>query len=85
MLDRRRITRTTVLKSATLTLADCSTISCIVRNLSNNDACLHLSSTAGLPVGFDLSFDTGRTLRKCRVAWQSLTNVGVLFEQPMAR
>jgi hypothetical protein len=85
MIERRRVARTKVLKGATLALADYSTISCVVQNLSNCGACLHLSSTAGLPVEFDLSFDTGHTLRKCRIAWQSLTNVGVFFEQPTAR
>ncbi len=41
--------------------------------------------TADLPSEFDLSFDTGLTLRKCRVAWQTITNVGVSFEEPAAR
>lgn len=85
MLERRRIARTRVLKVATLTLADFSTIDCIVLNLSNHGACLHLPSTANLSAEFDLSFDTGHTLRKCRIAWQLLTNVGVSFEHPTAR
>jgi len=37
------------------------------------------------PAEFDLSFDTGLTLRKCCIAWQTLTNVGVSFEQPAGR
>ena len=36
-------------------------------------------STADLPSEFDLSFDAGYTLRQCRVAWQTLTNLGVSF------
>jgi hypothetical protein len=43
---------------------------------------LQFTSTAELPAEFDLSFDTGRTLRECRVAWQTRTNAGVSFEQP---
>jgi hypothetical protein len=85
MIDRRRFQRTIVFKAATLMLASRSTLRCIVRNLSNHGACLQLSSTADLPDVFDLTFDTGRTLRKCRVAWQTLTNVGVSFEKPSAR
>ena len=81
MLERRRVSRTKVFKGAKLIPAGRPAISCIVRDLSNLGACLHLSSTADLPTEFDLSFDTGRTLRKCRVAWQSLTNVGVSFER----
>jgi hypothetical protein len=59
---------------------DHSTLACVVRDLSNHGARLQLTSTADLPDEFDLTFDTGHTLRKCRVAWQTLTNVGVSFE-----
>ena len=85
MLERRQFARTKVFKSAKLILAGHSTISCIVRDLSNHGACLQFLSTADLPAAFELSFDTGYTLRKCRVAWQTLTNAGVSFEQPTAR
>ena len=85
MLERRRFPRTNVCKSAKVILANRSTVNCIVRNLGNHGACLHLPSTADLPAEFDLSFDTGLTLRKCRVAWQTLTNVGISFEYPAAR
>jgi hypothetical protein len=85
MLKRRRVQRTKVFKGAKLILAGRSTISCIVRDLSNHGACLHLSSTAGLPGEFDLTFDTGHTLRKCRIAWQTLTNLGVSFEASRTR
>ena len=84
MVERRRFQRTIVFKAATLILAGRSTVRCIVRNLSNHGACLQLHSTADLPGEFDLTFDTGRTLRKCRIAWQTLTNVGVSFERPSA-
>ena len=80
MLERRRYQRTIVFKAATLMLAANSTLCCIVRDLSNHGACLQLSSTADLLDEFDLTFDAGRTLRKCRAAWQTLTNVGVSFE-----
>ena len=85
MLERRRFPRTKVFKGAKLILAGRPPVSCIVRDLSNHGACLHLPSNAGLPAEFDLSFDTGRPLRKCRIAWQTLTNVGVSFEQPTTR
>jgi PilZ domain-containing protein len=82
MLERRRFPRTKVYKGAKVVLVDRSTVNCIVRNLSNHGACLQLPSTADLPAEFDLSFDTGRTLRNCRVAWQTLTNLGVSFDPP---
>jgi hypothetical protein len=85
MLERRRFPRTKVFKGAKLILAGRSTIRCTVRDLSNHGACLRLSSTTGLSPEFDLSFDTGKMLRNCRVAWQTLTSVGVSFEPPAAR
>ena len=82
MIERRRFPRTKVFKGAKVILANRSTVSCVVRNLGNHGACLHLPSTADLPAEFDLSFNTGLTSRKCRIAWQTITNVGVSFEQP---
>ena len=80
MFERRRFPRTKVFKGAKVIWASHSTSNCIVRNLTNHGACLNLLSTADLPTDFDLSFDTGRTSRKCRVVWQTLTDVGVSFE-----
>jgi len=85
MLERRRFPRTKVFKGAKIILAGRSTVNCIVRNLGNHGACLHLPSTADLPAEFDLSFDTCLTSQKCRVAWQTVTNVGVSFEELAAR
>ena len=84
MLERRRFQRTIVFKAASLILIGRATISCIVRDLSNHGARLQLSSTTDLPDEFELTFDSGHTLRKCRVAWQTLTNVGVSFVQQSA-
>ena len=82
MLERRRFPRTKVFKGARIILVGRSTFSCIVRNLTNYGACLHLPSTLDLPAEFDLSFDAGHTVRNCCIAWQTFTNVGVFFEQP---
>jgi PilZ domain len=84
MLERRRFPRTKVFKAAKLIFADRPTINCVVRDLSNGGACLHVPSAADLPAEFQLSFDTGRVKRKCRIAWQTLTKAGVSFEQPTA-
>ena len=84
MFERRRVHRTKIFKAATLILAGCLTVDGIVRDLSNHGACLQLASTAGLPDEFDLTFDAGRTLRRCHIVWQSACNVGVRFGQSMA-
>jgi hypothetical protein len=83
MLERRRFARTKVYKGAKVILAGRSSVDCIVRNVSAQGACLDHLSVADLPAEFELSFDTGYTLRKCRVVWQNLTKVGVSFEQPI--
>lgn len=85
MPERRRHPRTKVHKSAKLILGNQATVNCVVRDLSNYGACLHLPKAANLPIQFDLSFDTGRTLRRCRIAWQNLVKVGVSFERPTVR
>jgi predicted small secreted protein len=84
MFERRRVQRTKIFKAAKLTLAGCLTVDGIARDLSNHGACLQLASTVGLPDEFDLTFDTGCTLRRCHIVWQSPNNVGVLFEQSKA-
>jgi methyl-accepting chemotaxis protein len=80
MVERRRFPRTKVYKPAKLIVGGRSMLSCVVRDVSKHGACLHLQSTASVPEEFDLSFDTGQMLRKCRVAWRTLTNVGVSFD-----
>jgi PilZ domain-containing protein len=82
MLERRRFPRTKVFKGAKVVLVGRSTVNCIVRNLSNHGACLQLPTTADLPADFDLSFDTGRTLRNCHVVWHTVTSLGVSFDPP---
>ena len=81
MLERRRFPRTKVFKGAKVYLVGRPPVSCTVCDLSNHGAGLQFRSTADLPAEFDLSLDTGRTLRKCRVAWQTRTNLGVSFQE----
>jgi hypothetical protein len=84
MIERRRVQRTKAFNAAKLILAGCLTVDGIVRDFSSDGACLQLASTVGIPDEFDLTFDTGRTLQRCHIVWQSPSNVGVFFEQPMA-
>jgi hypothetical protein len=83
MVERRRLPRTKVFKGAKLILAARSTVSCVVRNLTNQGALLQLPSTCDLATEFDLSFDKGRTLRKSHIVWQTFTNIGISFVRLM--
>jgi hypothetical protein len=59
MLERRKIARTEVLKTAQIALDQCSSvIHCNVCNLTSAGACLEITETLALSQLFDLSFDS---------------------------
>lgn len=78
MQDRRRVRRTRTYKSAKISLHG-SLRDCVVRDISSLGARLALVSTAFIADELSLTFDNARTLRTCRVAWRSKTEVGVEF------
>jgi hypothetical protein len=80
MPERRRVQRTSVFKSAKI-MSNQSVRDCIVRDISKLGACLALISTTSIPDTFDLTFDAGRTLRPCRAAWRTGTQIGVEFQE----
>lgn len=77
--ERRGNARSHVLKGVKLILDKSSVIDCVVRNVTNTGARLHLSNTIGLPEVFDLTFDGGYSFRRCRIVWRSVTEAGVKF------
>jgi hypothetical protein len=84
MPERRRAPRTNVFKSAKIILTQ-SSRDCIVRDISALGARLAFISTAYVPDTFDLTFDAGRTLRPCRAAWRTGTQIGVEFRETSFR
>jgi len=56
------------------------TYDCLVRDISTLGARLEFTTTASLPDRFELAFEKARTLRVCRVAWRTNTQVGVEFQ-----
>jgi hypothetical protein len=78
MQERRRIRRTQTYKCAKISLGG-SLRDCVVRDISSLGARLALVSTAFIPDEISLTFDNARTLRACRVAWRSPTEIGVEF------
>jgi PilZ domain len=80
MRERRRVPRVAVFKSAKVVFNG-SLRDCIVRDLSSLGARLAFVSTSYLPDKFALTFDSARTLRGCRVAWRTSTEVGVEFQE----
>lgn len=80
MQERRSSPRTRVLKAAQL-IDDqhCLVVDCTVHDLSIGGACLQVPNPVGLPETFDLSFDSFRSVRRCRAVWRTESRVGVSF------
>jgi len=83
MDERRAATRTRILRNAAIILNDRGrVVHCTLLDLSKCGARISLGSTYKISEVFDLTFDNGRTRRKCRVIWRTDTKLGVTFEQP---
>jgi len=84
MHERRRARRTKVYKCAKIS-SNGSLRDCVVRDISALGARLALVSTAFIADDIALTFDDAHTLRACRVAWRSATEIGVEFREPSFR
>jgi hypothetical protein len=79
MQERRKLTRTRVLKGAKLLLGKSSVIDCVARDLTNSGAGLQVPNTIGLPQTLDLTLDAGHSTRPSRLVWRKLNKAGVEF------
>ncbi len=79
MQERRKVTRTRVLKRAKMLLGNFSVIDCDARDLTNSGAGLQLPSANELPESLDLTLDDGRSIRRCRLVWRKLNRASVEF------
>jgi hypothetical protein len=79
MQQRRKITRTRVLKGAKILLGKSSVIDCVARDLTNSGAGLQVPSANDLPESLDLTLDAGHSIRRCRLVWRKINKVGVEF------
>ena len=79
MQERRRVRRVPCYKCAKIAFND-SLRDCVVRDISSLGARLAFISTTFIPDTVALTFDSAHTLRKCRVAWRSATEIGVEFQ-----
>jgi hypothetical protein len=59
---------------------DRAAIQCIIRNLSDEGACLVVESPVGIPDTFHLVFDEGEPDRQCKVVWRTKDRLGVTFK-----
>jgi hypothetical protein len=79
MQERRKSIRSRVLKSAKVILGTSSVINCVVRNLTGGGARIEIQNAVALPEAVDVTFDSGRTFRPCRLVWRTLNETGVQF------
>jgi hypothetical protein len=80
MQERRRVPRNPVRMAAKVLMGPSHTYDCLVRDISTLGARLEFTTTESLPDRFELAFEMARTLRVCRVAWRTNTQVGVEFQ-----
>jgi hypothetical protein len=79
MQERRKVTRTRVLKRAKMLFGKSSVIDCVAQDLTNSGAGLQVPTTNDLPESLDLTLDAGHTIRRCRLVWRKLNKAGVEF------
>jgi hypothetical protein len=79
MVDRRQTARTRIKRNARIVISDGSRIHCTVRDVTSKGASLSVPTSLGLPVTFELSFDSCRSMRQCRTVWRGDKEIGVAF------
>ena len=79
MQERRKLSRSRILKGAKLVIGSTSTIDCVVRNITNVGTRVEIANTTRLPEAVGLTFDGGRTVRDCHIVWRRVTETGLKF------
>ena len=79
MQERRKVTRTRVLKGAKMFVRKSSVIDCVARDFTNSGVGLQVPSTNDLPASLELTFDGGHSIRQCRLVWRKTDRTGVEF------
>lgn len=80
MQERRKVHRgRTYLGSQIAFNNRCSTIDCLVRNLSQDGAKIVFSSPATIPSEFDLTIRQKGHSRRARIVWRQEMEAGVVF------
>jgi hypothetical protein len=63
----------------------CSTLDCLVRNLSQDGARLVFSDAVAVPAEFDIMIRRKGESRRARFAWRTETQAGILFLRSLTR
>lgn len=79
MYERRKNRRAHVVKGAKFLLGNSSVRDCVVRDLTDAGARVEIPNTIDLPEVLKLTFNAGRSFRRCRLVWQKMGWTGVEF------
>jgi|ERR1700722_20006169 PAS domain-containing protein len=78
MVERRQESRHRTLKAGQIVFNNKrSVFDCLVRNLSDNGACIQVNGSVDIPIEFELDVD-GET-RPCRLVWMTDMRAGIEF------
>jgi hypothetical protein len=79
--ERRAVGRTTINRDVLMFFTGQDRVHpCCVRDVTNFGACIRLNGLKIVPSEFGISFDSFRTMRRCRLIWRDGDFVGVAFE-----
>jgi hypothetical protein len=80
-VERRAIGRTTINRDVLMYFTVRNRVHpCCVRDGTNLGACIRLNGLSIVPSEFGISFDSFRTMRRCRLVWRHGDVVGAAFE-----
>ena len=80
MGEQRGQLRRRILKSGKIEFNGGGAISCTVRNVSTDGACLEFVSPLDIPNAFALLIESDNATRQCLVRWRRGNRLGVVFE-----
>jgi hypothetical protein len=77
--ERRKWPRLRVLKSAKLVLAKSTFFDSVVRDLTIGGARIEIPNAIDLPKKFEAAFESGSSVRPCRLIWRTISAAGLEF------
>jgi hypothetical protein len=84
--DKRKAHRRQLRYTAWISLGPKKLQGCVVADISDSGARLHVENSKTVPNSFALLLSaSGKPKRKCRVVWRKSAQIGVEFEKPLAR
>ena len=85
MPDRRSVARTKIQAPGRVFVREAEkTLTCTVRDITDNGLGFEIAESAPLQSEFDFSFDDFRTIRHCRLIWRHHRFAGALFSNKRA-